>query len=175
MATPDPLLWAELGLAFFGVGIALYVLGDQKTEKMSEDMDELYWKLREKRLDPIIEEIIEKRQPKDDPHKVMSLPEVTERFRTHNRLVEEYMDADEYRFVINSTLEYSYFCAFVIGTIEVGFAIAEAYISGASDYWISNIVALALGAFFLGLFLWKYRSYANGYIEAVRKVRRSCA
>jgi hypothetical protein len=175
LPSPDPLLWVELGIAFLGVGIAVYILGDQKSDKMSEDMDELYWKLREKRLDPLIEEIMLRRQPKEDPHKVMSLPEVADRLRKHNSLIEEYMDADEYRLVINSSLDYSCVAAFAVGVIETGFGIIVGISPSYSDFTTSNISALLLGTLFLGMFLWRYRADANKYIEAVRKVRRNCS
>ncbi|MDV3293515.1 MAG: hypothetical protein LYZ70_04530 [Nitrososphaerales archaeon] len=162
-------------MAFLAVGVTLYLYGDTKTEKMTEDLDELFWRLKEKRLDPLIEEIIGKRQTKEDPHKVMSLTEVTERLRAHKRLTDLYNDADEYRFVIGSTISYAYLVAFLIGAFEIGYGIGEAYFFGQSDYATANLVALGLGTLFLGIFMLKYRGYANGYIEAVREVRRSCA
>lgn len=161
-------------MAFLAVGVTLYLYGDTRAEKMTEDLDELFWKLKEKRLDPLIEEIIGKRQSGEDPHKVMSLTEVTERLRKHKDLIDVYGDADEYRFVIGSTLGYAYLVAFLIGAIEIGFGIGEAYFFGEADYTVANLGALGLGTIFLGIFMWKYRGYANGYIEAVRKVRRNC-
>ena len=173
MAFLDIGIWVSVSSAFIGLGIALFLFEDRKKGNIWTELDETYWKLRQSVLDPIIEQIMRKRRGREDPHKVISTPEVSELLKRYRDYLEEYITADGYRYVISSALSYSFHTAVGIGVAVIVVSLSNEFYFQLAELILLTFAIIGIGSIFLVFFLSRYRFYYNEYMKQIRKIRRT--
>lgn len=154
---------------------------DDKKISSDKDLTDTYKTLREKLLDPILQDIISIRKAKMDPAKFMNTPEVIEKLSRYRALLNNYNNANKKQLGLMISLQLASVTSLCTGiSVAVLTSINEFYIITANNTGgvtyiqiiILTAIILIIGSIFVGSFVLLYRKYNNEFRAALNDVTR---
>jgi len=160
---------------------SFFRMEDDKKISSDKDLADTYKTLREKLLDPILQDIISIRKAKMDPAKFMNTPEVIEKLSRYRALLNDYNNTNRKQLGLIIPLHLASATSLWTGiSAAVLTSINELYISTANNtsgitylqIIILTTIILIIGSIFTGSLVLLYKKYNNEFREALNDVTR---
>jgi len=160
-----------IGVALVALGVTIFVLGENKREKLEEQLNDLHEEAQAKLFEPILIRTILRRKARMNPQAYMATPEVVDDMRTLRLSIAKYAEVDSYRWQVCSSLTLSAMSLFFTGLAILALVIGTTCVS-AFETTNLTLELLVIGVILFLYFLKSYKKHMDGYLSAIREIRR---